>query len=99
MGRRFPNSASGHRSLIPWLGEVPVERVVFESTGAHNRALERALAETGVAEAKIHPLQARRFAEAIGQRAKTDPVDALMFGPHGDPARTGATRSDPASAQ
>jgi len=56
LGRRFPNSASGHRSLIPWLGEVPVERVVFESTGAHNRALERALAETGVAEAKIHPL-------------------------------------------
>ena len=28
---------------------------------------------------KVNPLQARRFAEAIGQRAKTDAVDAAML--------------------
>lgn len=79
MGRRFPNTASGHRALIAWLDEAPVERLAFEPTGAYHRALERALAKAGVATVKVNPLQARRFAEAIGQRAKTDPVDAAML--------------------
>jgi transposase len=79
MARRFPNSASGHRALIGWIAEAPVERVAFEPTGAYHRALEQALAKAGVAAVKVNPLQARRFAEAIGQRAKTDPVDALML--------------------
>ena len=78
-GRRFPNSTSGHRALIAWIGETPVERLAFEPTGAYHRALERALAEAGVAVVEVNPLQARRFAEAIGQRAETDPVDALML--------------------
>lgn len=78
-GRRFPNSTPGHRALIAWIGETPVERLAFEPTGAYHRALERALAKASVAAVKVNPLQARRFAEAIGQRAKTDPVDALML--------------------
>ena len=44
-----------------------------------HRALERALGEAGVAAVEVNPLQARRCAEAIGQRAKTDPVDASML--------------------
>ncbi len=79
IARRFPNSASGHRALIAWIGEAPVDRVAFEATGACHRALERALAKAGVAKVKVNPLQAGRFAEAIGQRAKTDPVDAAML--------------------
>ena len=79
VGRRFPNSASGHRALIAWIDETPFERLAFEPTGAHHSTLERALAKAGIAAVKVNPLQARRFAEAIGQRAKTDPVDALML--------------------
>jgi len=79
MGRRFPNSASGHRALIAWIGETPFERLAFEPTGTYHSTLERALAKAGIAAVKVNPLQARRFAEAIGQRAKTDPVDALML--------------------
>lgn len=79
IARRFPNSASGHRALIAWIGEAPVDRVAFEATGACHRALERALAKAGVATVRVNPLQAGRFAEAIGQRAKTDPVDAAML--------------------
>lgn len=77
--RRFANNPSGHRALIAWIGETPVERLAFEPTGAYHRALERALARAGIAAVKVNPLQARRFAEAIGRRAKTDPVDALML--------------------
>ncbi|MFT8247228.1 IS110 family transposase [Roseomonas sp. BN140053] len=41
--------------------------------------LERQLGHAGVPMVKVNPLQARRFAEAIGQRAKTDTVDAAML--------------------
>jgi transposase len=47
--------------------------------------LQRALAKAGLPGVKLNPLQARRFAEATGRRAKTDPVDAAML------ARFGAT--------
>jgi transposase len=47
---------------------------------------------------KVNPLQARRFAEAIGQRAKTDTVDAAMLARFGasmrcKPGRSSARRS------
>ncbi len=56
-----------------------MQRVVFEATGADHRAFERALAAAGLPAAKINPRQARRFAEAIGQLAKTDTIDAAML--------------------
>ena len=77
--RQFPNTASGIKSLLAWLGQNPVHRVIFEPTGAYHRSLERQLGDAGVPMVKVNPLQARRFAEAIGQRAKTDAVDAAML--------------------
>lgn len=77
--RQFPNTTAGIDALIAWLGQTTVHRVVFEPTGAYHRILERQLAKTGVPMVKVNPLQARRFAEAIGQRAKTDAVDAAML--------------------
>ena len=56
-----------------------MHRVIFEPTGAYHRGLERQLGDAGVPMVKINPFQARRFAEAIGQRAKTDAVDAAML--------------------
>jgi transposase len=77
--RRFANDAKGHRALIAWLRGRNVQRVVFEATGAYHRAFERTLSAAGLPMAKINPRQARRFAEAIGQLAKTDPIDAAML--------------------
>jgi transposase len=56
-----------------------LQRVVFEATGAYHRLLEHELGRAGVPMVKVNPLQARRFAEAIGRRAKTDAVDAAML--------------------
>lgn len=72
---RFDNSQSGLKALIRWLGATPVARVVFEPTGPYHRALEKALSGK-MPLVKVNPLQARRFAEACGTRAKTDAVDA-----------------------
>ena len=76
--RRFDNSKAGHKALIRWIGETPA-RIVYEPTGHYHRALERALAAAGMPIAKVNPRQARRFAEATGNLAKTDALDAAML--------------------
>ena len=77
--RQFPNTAAGIKALLAWLGQSPIHRIVFEPTGAYHRTLERQLGNAAIPMVKVNPLQARRFAEAIGQRAKTDAVDAAML--------------------
>jgi len=78
MAKRFDNSAAGFRALTRWLGKTPVARVVFEPTGAYHKAFEVVLGDKFPL-VKVNPLQARRFAEAYGTRAKTDAVDARML--------------------
>ena len=90
--RQFANEAAGWQSLIGWLGGLAVARVVFEPTGRYHHGFERCLAAAGFAMVKLNPRQARRFAEAIGQPAKTDAVDAAML------ARFGALIEPPSRA-
>jgi transposase len=75
----FPNTLSGVKVLLKWLAELDVVRVVFEPTGAYHHDFERTLGKAEIALCKINPLQARRYAQARGNRAKTDAVDALML--------------------
>lgn len=76
--RQFENTPRGIRALIRWLGQAPVARIVFEPTGPCHRALETALSRKFPL-VKVNPLQARRFAEACGTRARTDAVDARIL--------------------
>ena len=76
--RQFENSVRGFRALIKWLCQKPVARIVFEPTGPYHRAFETALSGKFPL-VKVNPLQARRFAEACGTRAKTDAVDARIL--------------------
>lgn len=75
---RFDNDLAGIQALIDWIG-TPVECVAYEATGAYHRDLEQALFRAGLAQAKVNPWQARRYAEATGTRAKTDAVDARIL--------------------
>ena len=74
--RQFANSTTGFRRLIAWLRDRSVSRVVYEPTGAWHRDFEQALSKAGLPLSRVNPLQARRFAQALGQKAKTDAVDA-----------------------
>jgi transposase len=78
-GCRFPNTKAGFRALLVWLGPVRVARIVYEPTGPYHRAFEAALADAGMPLVKVNPRQARRFAEATGQLAKTDRTDAVVL--------------------
>ena len=80
MARRFTNNSKGFTALIDWLAQQNrAQRIIFEPTGAYHHAFERRLGQNGMPMIKVNPLQARRFAEAIGSRAKTDAVDAAML--------------------
>lgn len=78
-GRRFTNDGKGCAALIAWLGGFAIARLVYEPTGACHHTFERRLAAAGLPLVKVNPRQARRFAEAIGQHAKTDPIDAALL--------------------
>ena len=67
--KRFENSRRGLQALFKWLGTTPVARIVFEPTGPYHRAFEKALSGKFPL-VKVNPLQARRFAEACGTRAR-----------------------------
>lgn len=79
VARSFPNTPNGSKAFLKWIAGFDVTRVVFEPTGAYHHGFERALGSAGVPACKINPLQARRYAQARGTRAKTDAVDAAML--------------------
>lgn len=72
---RFANTSKGFLALATWLSTDGLDRVVYEPTGRYHAAFERAF-EGRLPLVKVNPLQARRFAQARGTRAKTDTVDA-----------------------
>lgn len=73
--KRFENSISGFRAFEKWLGKARIARVVYEPTGPYHRNFEERFCDK-LPLVKVNPLQARRFAEACGTRAKTDALDA-----------------------
>jgi transposase len=77
--RQFDNDRHGIAKLIAWISPLRPARIIFEATGAYHRALEMALGKSALPAVKINPLQIRRFAQATGKRAKSDPIDAAMI--------------------
>lgn len=81
--RIFDNTPSGLKALREWLVATQPARVVYESTGPYHAMLERHCAGH-LPLVKVNPLQARRFAQSLGSRAKTDKVDAAMLARMGE---------------
>lgn len=76
--RQFPNDRAGCAALIRWIGTTAV-RVVFEPTGPYHRLFEASLVAAGIEAVKVNPRSSRRFAEATGELAKTDRIDAAIL--------------------
>lgn len=76
----YTNTAAGHRALLAALAaETSPARIVLEATGGYEREVTAALAAAGLPVVVINPRQARDFAKATGQLAKTDSVDARLL--------------------
>lgn len=72
-------SAAGLDALILRLREAAVEIVALEATGGYEVIVTAALAAAGLPVVVVNPAQVRAFAKALGQRAKTDPIDAAVI--------------------
>jgi transposase len=77
--QEFANSASGHQALVKTLKAARVERVCLEATGSYHLDLALALEAAGLALMVVNPKAAKRFAEALLTRSKTDAVDAAVL--------------------
>jgi len=92
--REFKNSAEGHRALIRALRKAQVSRVCLKATGLYHLDLALALDDAGLALMVINPKAAKRFAEAMHTRTKTDAVDAAVLTdlPNACPSSPGSAR-------
>lgn len=70
---------AGVASLVQKLRELAPTLVVLEATGGLETHVLGALAAAGVPVVRINPRQARDFARATGELAKTDEIDARIL--------------------
>lgn len=69
----------GISQIVERLKEISPALIVLEATGGLEVRVASELASAGLPVAVINPRQARDFAKASGQLAKTDQVDAAML--------------------
>lgn len=75
--QRFDNTAKGITQLLRTLPRGCA--LGLESTGRYHRALAQAAHAAGLRVYVLNPLDARRYAQSVGQRGKTDRIDALVL--------------------
>jgi transposase len=72
-------NAGGLELLVERLKPMAPSLVALEATGGFETVVAAALAAAGLPVVVVNPAQVRAFAKAIGQRAKTDPIDAAVI--------------------
>jgi transposase len=82
--RSLANDTDGIDALLAQLAACRVALVVLEATGGLESPAACALQAAGYAVAIINPRQARDFARAMGQLAKTDRIDARILAQLGE---------------
>src|SRR4029434_3108856 len=82
-----PNDASGIAPLVDRLQALHPILIVLEATGGLERAATAALAAAGLPIVVVNPRQARDFARATGQLAKTEALDARALAHFADVIR------------
>jgi len=84
---QVPNDAGSIAALVGPLQAVAPTLIVLEATGGYQRAVVAALAAVCLPVVVINPRQARDFAKATGQLAKTDTLDARALAHFADAVR------------
>jgi transposase len=73
------NDAAGVEKLAGRLAELSPDIVALEATGGFETLAASALSAAGRPVVVLNPAQVRSFADALGKRAKTDPIDAAVI--------------------
>jgi len=72
-------NAVGLEQLVARLRDLSPRVIALEATGGFEVIAAATLAGARLPVAVVNPAQIRAFAKAIGQRAKTDPIDAAVI--------------------
>lgn len=83
-GRRVPNTERGLTAGRAWVRGQAVTHVVCEATGGYERLVVQRSRDTDLAVLVAQPPKVRAFARAVGQGAKTDPLDAQILAHDGE---------------
>ena len=73
------NDATGIEALAARLSGLGAGLVALEATGGFEGLAAAALGAARLPVAVVNPAQVRAFADAMGKRAKTDPIDAAVI--------------------
>lgn len=73
------NDQAGVDDLASRLKSISADVVALEATGGFETLAVAALSSAGLAVIVVNPAQVRAYANAIGRRAKTDPIDAVVI--------------------
>jgi transposase len=76
---RVANNKKGHKALVEKISGLHVEAIVVEATGKHHRGVHTFLHERGLPVCVVNPYRSRKFADALGELAKTDKIDAMVL--------------------
>ena len=76
---RFSNNRGGIAKLVKCMKALAAPRIVVEATGGYEDPALEALCDAGFWVARVNPRQARNFARATGDVAKTDAIDARLL--------------------
>ncbi len=82
--RRVDTSPAALRRLARSLAKRHPNRVIIEATGGYERPFLEAAAAAGLPVVLVNPRRTRRFAQAVGILAKTDPIDAKILSLFGE---------------
>jgi transposase len=72
-------NGAGIEALVKRLQEVRPRIIAIEATGGFETVVAAGLASAGLPIVVVNPAQVRAFAQALGKRAKTDPIDAAVI--------------------
>ena len=72
-------NAAGLEVLVARMKQLSPRLIALEATGGFETVVAAALSAAGLPVAVVNPAQIRHFAQAIGQRAKTDSIDAAVI--------------------
>lgn len=75
----FPRTGKGIDEMIAKLAPLEPKLIAIEATGGFERVVVAGLAGAGLPVVMVNPARVRAFANALGKRAKTDPIDAAVI--------------------
>jgi transposase len=81
---RVSRDNAGLDELVQRLQPLDAVLVALEATGGFETVVAASLGTAGLPVIIVNPAQVRAFAQALGKRAKTDPIDAAVIAHFGE---------------